>query len=108
LLGVRDRYETRFKVLVAGLPLPAGLDRRHLRLVLMRAMNWSQTWYRPEGDPPAAIAARLVALVRARPDRGVARKPQRGCGPMSNPPMPRSTTFCSWTNWRSTSRTGMC
>ncbi len=64
LVGLRDSYEAGFKSLVADLPLPAGVDRRHLRLVLVGAMNWSQTWYRPGGDPPAVIAARLVALLR--------------------------------------------
>jgi hypothetical protein len=70
LVGLRDAYETRFTALVTDLPLPAEVDRRHLRLVLVGAMNWSQTWYRPGGDPPAVIAARLVALLRPLGARG--------------------------------------
>ena len=73
LVALRDRYEDIFRRLVEGLPLPTGADRRYLRLVLMGALNWSPTWYRPQGDPPARIAAGIVGLLRgaaAATDRG--------------------------------------
>jgi hypothetical protein len=49
---------------VASLRLPRGTDRRTLRLMLLGALNWSQTWYQPGRDSPKTIARRLVALLR--------------------------------------------
>jgi AcrR family transcriptional regulator len=64
LVRLRDRYERLAAGLVEALPLSTGVDRRALRLLLMGALNWSQTWYRPGGEPPQAIAATFVALLR--------------------------------------------
>ena len=64
LVEVRDRYEAVFEELVAALPLPQGADRRIFRLGLLGAMNWSLAWYRPGADSPAAIARKLVRLLR--------------------------------------------
>ncbi len=50
---MRDDYERVFVDLVADLPLRPGVDRRSLRLMLLGALNWSQTWYRPGRDDPA-------------------------------------------------------
>jgi len=68
LIALRDAHEDRFKALVAALDLPEGADRQALRLMLLGALNWSQTWYRPGGDSPAAIARRFLALIACRPD----------------------------------------
>ncbi len=65
LTALRDEYEAIFTRLVAGLPLPRGVDRRTLRLMLLGALNWSQTWYHPGRDTPRTIARRFVALLRA-------------------------------------------
>jgi hypothetical protein len=65
LVDLRDTYERLFIDLVAGLPERPGLDRKGLRLLLLGALNWSQTWYRPGGDDPHAIARRFVGLLRA-------------------------------------------
>jgi len=67
LTALRDAHEDRFKALVAALDLPAGADRQALRLMLLGALNWSQTWYRPGGDSPAAIARRFLALLACNP-----------------------------------------
>jgi AcrR family transcriptional regulator len=64
LIKLRDEYETAFNDLVAALPLARGVDRRSLKLMLMGALNWSQTWYQPGRTTPAAIAKRFVALLR--------------------------------------------
>jgi len=64
LVDQRDRYEAVFEDLVAALPLPRGADRRIFRLGLLGAMNWSLAWYRPGADSPAAIARKLVRLLR--------------------------------------------
>jgi AcrR family transcriptional regulator len=72
LIALRDAHEDRFKALVAALDLaedvPGGADRQALRLMLLGALNWSQTWSRPGGDSPAAIARRFLALLACRPD----------------------------------------
>ncbi len=64
LVELRDDYERLFVELVQALPLARGTDRRSLRLMLLGALNWSQTWYHPGGDSPRAIARRFVGLLR--------------------------------------------
>jgi AcrR family transcriptional regulator len=65
LVALRDSYERLFVDLIAALPLSPGVDRSSLRLMLLGALNWSQDWYRPGRDDPAAIARRFVGLLRA-------------------------------------------
>jgi AcrR family transcriptional regulator len=66
LVALRDRYEARWAKLVAALPLGRGVNRADLRLFLMGALNWSQTWYRAGGaSTPDRIARRFVALLKA-------------------------------------------
>jgi len=60
----RDAYEALFVEVLDDLPLPAGTDRRLLRLHVLGALNWTPTWYRVGGKPPAAIARALVASLR--------------------------------------------
>ncbi len=60
LVALRDQYETRFKQLVAELELPPQVDPHYFRLLLLGALNWAQTWYRPGGDPPRTIAMELL------------------------------------------------
>jgi AcrR family transcriptional regulator len=64
LVKLRDGYERLFVDLVQDLPLARGTDRRSLRLMLLGALNWSQTWYHPGKDHPRTIARRFVALLR--------------------------------------------
>jgi len=64
LVDLRDGYERLFVDLVAGLPVRRGVDRRSLRLMLLGALNWTQNWYRPGRDDPAAIARHFVGLLR--------------------------------------------
>lgn len=65
LIALRDSYEKRFTRLVAALPLARSTDRSLLRLMLVGALNWSQTWYREGvGRTPEQIARRFVALLR--------------------------------------------
>src|SRR5215218_6733091 len=66
LIQLRDSYEKRFARLVAALPLARPTDRSTLRLMLMGALNWSQTWYRKDrGLGPDRIARRFVGLLKA-------------------------------------------
>lgn len=65
LNALRNDYESRFKMLVDALDLPRNVDRRDFRLLLVGALNWSQTWYRPSGSrKPAAIARRFVRILK--------------------------------------------
>lgn len=64
LVRVRERYEAIFRDLVAALPVRHDIERRHLRLTLLGAINWTLIWYRPDGpDSPAVIARRVVSLI---------------------------------------------
>ena len=65
LTALRDGYEDTFRRLIDALALPAAADAGAFRRLLLGALNWSQTWYRPGGDAPAAIAGRFVDLLRA-------------------------------------------
>jgi AcrR family transcriptional regulator len=64
LVKLRDEYEKLFNDLIAALPLDRSVDRRSLKLMLIGALNWSQTWYQPGRTTPAAIARRFVALLK--------------------------------------------
>ena len=65
LVALRDSYEKRFARLVAALPLARPTDRAMLRLMLVGALNWSQTWYRAgRGATPEKIARRFVGLLK--------------------------------------------
>ncbi len=87
LVALRDAHEDRFKALIAALDLPrnapggapgdapggapgARADRQALRLMILGALNWAQTWYRPGGDPPATLARRFLALLRSGSETG--------------------------------------
>jgi AcrR family transcriptional regulator len=61
---MRDGYERLFVELVEALPVALGIDRRGLRLLLLGALNWTQTWYRPGRHTPRAIAKYFVKLLR--------------------------------------------
>jgi AcrR family transcriptional regulator len=61
---LRRSYEARFRELIEALPLPAGIDRAYLRLLLFGALNWSEVWYHGSGDPPQIVARRFVEMLR--------------------------------------------
>jgi len=62
---LRDSYEHRFEALLEMLPLPKSVERRDLRLLLMGALNWSQTWFREGGAlTPDEIARRFINLLK--------------------------------------------
>lgn len=69
LRGLRAGYEDIFRELVAVLPLPAGSDRRTLRLMLMGALNWARVWFDPTGrQTPRSLAARFVSFLKEAQD----------------------------------------
>lgn len=69
LTQLRDRYEARFRSLFEHLDLAPGQDRRLLRLLMLGALNWSQTWYRADlagcRSSPRAIARQLVEALKS-------------------------------------------
>jgi AcrR family transcriptional regulator len=69
ITGLRDRYEAIFTKLLQDLPLPDGTDRQDLRLMLLGAMNWSFTWYRPGRAAPAEIARSFVGFLKTALER---------------------------------------
>lgn len=64
LIALRDDYERLFTQALTRLPLAQRTDRRSLRLMLLGALNWSQTWYRSGRDSPEVIARQFVRLLR--------------------------------------------
>lgn len=65
LTTLRDSYEARFEALIAALPLPAGIVKRDVRLFLMGALNWTQTWFSESGPlAPEDIARRFIRLLK--------------------------------------------
>ncbi len=75
LIKLRDGYERLFVELVQALPLVRGTDRLSFRLMLLGALNWTQTWYVAPGDAPGerrdtprTIARRFVNLLREQLD----------------------------------------
>ena len=69
LRELRGNHEGYFRDAIAALPLPAGTDRRSLRLMLMGALNWVPFWYDPQGrDTPRALARKFVGLLKEKQD----------------------------------------
>jgi AcrR family transcriptional regulator len=64
LRDIRRDYEARFRRLIDELPLPPGVDRHYLRLMLIGALNWSHVWYKPGGDGPEVVARAFIQTLR--------------------------------------------
>ncbi len=66
IFKLRDDYERIFTDLIGDLELPPKTDRETLRLMLLGAMNWTFTWWRPqEGPAPAILAERFITNLRS-------------------------------------------
>jgi AcrR family transcriptional regulator len=63
LVGRRDEYESIFSQLLTELPLAADINRHDLRLMLMGAMNYSPTWFRPGAESATSIANNFVRFL---------------------------------------------
>jgi AcrR family transcriptional regulator len=66
LRQLRDGYEDRFRLLIDALDVAPDTDRTLLRLMLLGALNHTQTWHRRgAGRADAAVLARqFVATLR--------------------------------------------
>lgn len=64
LAALRAEYEVIFRNLTAPIELPKDVSERYFRLLLLGALNYAQTWYRPRGDSPKVIAQSFIRLLR--------------------------------------------
>lgn len=69
LIRLRDGYEARFRALIGALDLDREIDPGLLRLFLLGALNWAQTWYAADDSrgalPVREIARQLLRVARA-------------------------------------------
>jgi AcrR family transcriptional regulator len=66
LVALRDSYERLFVALIGALPLPPRTPRAPLRMLLLGALNWTPTWYRPGGSSPQRVARGYLQLLKDR------------------------------------------
>ena len=66
LRQLRDGYEDRFRHLIDALDVAPGTDRTLLRLMLLGALNHTQTWHRRGGGraDAAVLARQFVSTLR--------------------------------------------
>ncbi len=64
LVELRDGYEQIFAHLFADIPLPEDVDRHEMRLMLIGAMNYAHTWYKPGADLPEVLARNFVRFLK--------------------------------------------
>lgn len=68
---LRAGYEAVWRELVAALPLPAGSDRRALRLMLLGSLNWARFWFDLQGrDSPRVLARKFVGMLKEAQEHG--------------------------------------
>ncbi len=60
----RDAYEAIFSRLLDEIDFPVGTDRHDLRLMLLGAMNWSFSWYRPGRETPKELAQKYLGFLK--------------------------------------------
>jgi len=66
LIAQRDAYEQMFAGFIDALPLAPRTQGTALRLMLLGALNWSPTWYRPDGgQSPRSLARAFVRLLKS-------------------------------------------
>jgi AcrR family transcriptional regulator len=62
-----QRDEKLITKIIADLDLPRTIDRHAFRLHFLGALNWTTTWYRPDGRfTPAEIGRQLTSMLRCR------------------------------------------
>jgi len=65
LMEQRNAYEKIVKQVIDDIPFPEHIDKDLLRLQVLGALNWAQTWYRPSGGlSPEEIGAHLVRTLQ--------------------------------------------
>ena len=66
LRKLRNQYEEHIREMIDDLPLPRGVDRHLLRLMLIGAVNWAYIWYKPGRQTPVEIGKAFVSFLRKR------------------------------------------
>ena len=74
LTRLRDRYEKHFRNAIDDLKLRKSVDRRILRLFLLGALNWTQSWYRTGPSDPRDVARTFMRLLKEPLDYSTYRK----------------------------------
>lgn len=76
LRRLRKGYEARFRALIDAIDVAPGVDRTLLRLMLLGALNATQTWFKRGAGKAdtAAIASQFAAILR----QGAARAGRQG------------------------------
>lgn len=64
LTAMRDGYERLFIEIVDELPLNKGVDKGLLRLMLLGALNATQSWYKEDKIKPSEIAQHFVRYLK--------------------------------------------
>lgn len=66
LRRLREDYEARFRKLIDAIEVAPGVDRGLLRLMLLGALNATQTWFKrgPGKADTATIASRFIDVLR--------------------------------------------
>ncbi len=65
LVAMRDRYEARFRELVADLPLKSGTDQKIFRLMLLGSLNHAPVWFRQNGATVSQLAQQFISNLQA-------------------------------------------
>ncbi|MEE9426157.1 MAG: TetR/AcrR family transcriptional regulator [Methylococcales bacterium] len=64
LTTLRDGYETIFVDIINSLPLKNDVDKKLLRLMIMGAINSTQTWYHMGDTEPKEIGREFIRYIR--------------------------------------------
>lgn len=64
MIATRDAFEDVFRRLVDELPIPAEIDRRLYRILLLSLLNSAGEWYQPGRLTPTEIGAQVVRIFR--------------------------------------------
>lgn len=68
LIRTRDEFEEIFAGIVEALPMPAGIDRKVYRLLLLTLLNNAGKWYRPGRLSPQEFTHQIMLIFRHRLD----------------------------------------
>ncbi len=64
LTAARDSYEDIYRQLIAELPLSGEVDRKHLRLALLGALNYTEVWHGEGSLQAHEIGRKICELFR--------------------------------------------
>ena len=65
LAALRDNYEGILKELIIALPLSANKDKHYFNLLLLGALNWTHSWFKPEKGNSAEIGRKFIEILKS-------------------------------------------